>query len=104
MHLCGVHRQSALDCAELQVVSARVQNCHERVTTARQSTKNSPFRVPILAMSATFTMADQIWFNELIHCQPTMVFWGEMDCAFKLCVLGQPMTSLIADWTKIARK
>ena len=55
-------------------------------------------------MSASFTMADQIWYNELIHCQPTMVFWGEMDCAFKLRVLGQPMTSLIADWTKIARK
>jgi superfamily II DNA helicase RecQ len=49
------------------------------VSVARRSNLGTKFYVPILAMSATFTVSDQLSFNDLIARQPTMVIWGDMD-------------------------
>jgi superfamily II DNA helicase RecQ len=61
--------------------------------------------VPILVMSATFTIADQHAFNLLIGRFPTIVFWGEMarrNITFNVQIAGQPTTSLMNTWTAIA--
>ncbi len=75
---------------------------HAIVSVARNSLSATRCFVPILAMLATFTMSDQNSFNNLIRRQPTIVFGGEMDrrnIAFTFYVAGNPMHSLIGDWT-----
>ncbi len=77
------------------------------VSMARMAMKGTFYYVPILAMSATFTMSDQNHFNKLIGRQLTMVFLGEMSCrniSFKVFVTGNPMHSLIGDWSNDAVK
>jgi hypothetical protein len=69
--------------------------------------KNAPAKifVPILAMSATFTIADQQSFNQLIGRFPTIVLWGDMDrrnITINVHTSGQPVTSIMNAWTEIA--
>ena len=78
---------------------------HLLVSTARTATNGSYLYVPILAMSATFTISDQASFNKLIRRQPTMVFWGDMNrrnITFNVQVAGNPTHLLMSDWTKVA--
>jgi superfamily II DNA helicase RecQ len=75
------------------------------ITIARKRNKNTIFHVPILAMSAIFTMDDQQSFNQLIRRQSTMVFWGDIvrrNIAFNVYIAGNPLHALVNDWTKIA--
>ncbi len=57
--------------------------------------------VPILVMSATFTIVDQQAFNLLISRFPTIVFWGEMarrNITFNVQICGLPVTSIMNAW------
>jgi hypothetical protein len=63
--------------------------------------------VPILVMSATFTIADQQAFNLLIGRFPSIVLWGNMarrNITFRVLICGQPVTSIMNMWMAIATK
>ncbi len=56
-------------------------------------------------MSATFTIADQQSFNQLIGRSPTIVLWGDMhhcNITINVHTCGQPVTSIMNAWTEIA--
>ena len=79
----------------------------ESVNTLVSIAKGIGKRVPILAMSATFTIPQQKAFNNLIHRTPSMIIWGDMNkrnIGFHTIVAGNPMLSLIKDWEKNVRK
>ena len=76
-----------------------VESLNSLVSIAKAAGK----RVPILAMSATFTIPQQRAFNKLIQRKPSMVIWGDMDkrnVGFHTVVAGNPMQSLIKDWIR----
>ena len=80
-----------------------MQTANTIVKAARKSDGN--YYVPILAMSATFTIADQQSFNNLIQRQPTIVIWGGMDrrnISFNVNIVGDPLSALVNDWVPIA--
>ena len=67
----------------------------EAVNSLVSTAKGLGKRVPILAMSATFTTGQQKAFNNLIHRSPSIVIWGDMDkrnIAFHTIVSGNPPT------------
>jgi superfamily II DNA helicase RecQ len=80
-----------------------IDSINELVGIARRNNPDS-FYVPILAMSATFTIADQQSFNQLINRLPTIVMWGELsrrNITFTLDVSGDPYNTFIKDWTVV---
>ena len=83
-----------------------MQTVNTIVNAARTSDTN--YCVPILAMSATFTIAGQQSFNSLIRRQPTIVIcWGGMDrqnISFNVNIAGDPLSALVNDWVPIATK
>lgn len=71
------------------------------------SRRNNPdtFYVPILVMSATFTIPDQQAFNNLIGRFPSLVVWGDMsrrNISFHVNIAGDPLHSFSKDWINIA--
>ena len=78
-------------------------------TIVAESRRNCPdtYYVPILAMSATFTIVDQQTFNSLIGRLPTMAIWGDMSrrsISFQVTVAGDPLNSFSKDWIAIATR
>ncbi len=77
-----------------------IDSLNEIVGIARR-TNPDKFYVPILAMSATFPIADQQEFNKLIGRLPTVVMWGEMarrNISFSVDVAGDPIHAFSKDW------
>ncbi|KAL3759766.1 hypothetical protein ACHAWU_007510 [Discostella pseudostelligera] len=57
--------------------------------------------IPILVMSATFRIPDQLVFNKLIGRFPTLVDWGTMDkknVGLHCFICGDPLHSFQCDW------
>ncbi len=74
-----------------------------------KSRRNCPatYYIPILAMSATFTIVDQQKFNCLIGRLPTMAIWGDMSrrsILLQVTVAGDPLNSFSKDWIAIATR
>ena len=70
----------------------------ESVNSLVKIAKRLGKRVPILAMSATFTTRQQKAFSNLIHRTPSIIIWGDMDkrsVGFHTVVAGNPMHALI---------
>ncbi len=77
-----------------------IDSFNEIVGIARRNNPDT-FYVPILAMSATFTIPDQKSFNRLIGRIPTIVMWGEMsrrNISFGVDISGDPLNTFIKDW------
>ena len=73
------------------------------------SRRNCPdtYYVPILVMSATFTIKDQHIFNSLIGRLPTMAIWRNMsrrNISFNVTVAGDPLNRFCKDWILTATK
>ncbi len=71
------------------------------VSVARRAAPATIY-VPILVMSATFTVADQQAFNHLIGRFPSIVLWGDMarrNISFAVKICGQPVTSIMNAWS-----
>ena len=57
--------------------------------------------IPILVMSATFRIPDQVVFNMLIGRFPNIVDWGKMDknnVGLRCFICGDPLYSFQRDW------
>ena len=77
-----------------------IDSINEIVGIARRNNPDT-FYVPILAMSATFTISDQKSFNSLIGRLPTIVMWGDMsrrNISFNVDISGDPLNAFIKDW------
>lgn len=63
--------------------------------------KNPSHVTPLMAMSVTLTIPEQVRFNTLLGCLPDYVSWGPMDKRTvgkfnQMC--GSPIHGIINDW------
>ena len=64
---------------------------------------NPVHRIPILVMSATFTIPHQRIFNSLIQRKPSIVMWGDMkqrNVGIFIQTVGDPINAFLNQWSK----
>lgn len=79
-------------------------DCINNIVSLSRGHSLQTIYVPILVMSATFTLTDQQAFNGLIGHFPTIVLWGGMgmnrlNISLNVQISGNPVTSIMKAWT-----
>lgn len=77
-----------------------IENINTLVSISKDS--KPKHRVPILVMSATFTIPLQREFNNLIHRMPSVVVWGDMkrrNVGIFVNTVGNPICAFLSQWS-----
>ena len=77
-----------------------IENVNTLVSMSKDS--NPKHRIPILVMSASFTIPIQREFNNLIHRMPSVVIWGDMkrrNIGIFVDTVGNPICAFLSQWS-----